>query len=156
MFGEAYAIHETDIKTRPHAYGRYAYQHLISGAVLSAADYVQAQRLRRELTAAVNQGLLGTHDALLAPNALGTATPFSDFGPDAGRWGGMLTGPFNVTGNPALALPIGFASNGLPLSAQIVGRPFEEPTVLRIGAAYEAAAGVTQQRPQFSRQAEAA
>lgn len=156
MFGEAYAIHETDIKTRPHAYGRYAYQHLISGAVLSAADYVQAQRLRRELTAAVNQGLLGTYDALLAPNALGTATPFSDFGPDAGRWGGMLTGPFNVTGNPALALPIGFASNGLPLSAQIVGRPFEEPTVLRIGAAYEAAAGVTQQRPQFSLQAEAA
>lgn len=156
MFSEAYAIHEADIKTRPHAYGRYAYQHLISGAVLSAADYVQAQRLRRELAAAVNQGLLGTYDALLAPNALGTAAPFSDFGPDAGRWGGMLTGPFNVTGNPALALPIGFGGDGLPLSAQIVGRPFDEPTVLRIGAAYEAAAGVTQQRPQIPLQAKAA
>ncbi|WP_375450367.1 amidase [uncultured Devosia sp.] len=156
MFSEAYAIHEADIKNRPHAYGRYAYQHLISGAVLSAADYVQAQRLRRELTAAVNQDLLATFDALLAPNALGTAAPFSDFGPDAGRWGGMMTGPFNVTGNPALALPIGFGADGLPLSAQIVGRPFDEPTVLRIGAAYEAVAGITQQRPQRPLQAKAA
>jgi aspartyl-tRNA(Asn)/glutamyl-tRNA(Gln) amidotransferase subunit A len=156
LFGEAYAIHETDIKTRPHAYGRYAYQHLMSGAVLSAADYVQAQRLRRELTAAVNQGPLGTFDALLAPNALSTAAPFSDFGPDAVRWGGILTGPFNVTGNPALAVPIGFAANGLPLGAQIVGRPFDEPTVLRIGAAFEAAAGLMERRPEFPQTAKAA
>lgn len=150
LFSEAYALHETDIKTRPHAYGRYAYQQLISGAVLSAADYVQAQRLRRELTTAVNAGPLSTFDALLSPNALGTAAAFADFGPDAGRWNGMITGPFNVTGNPALAIPIGFASNGLPLSAQIVGRPFDEPTVLRIGAAYEAAVGLNQIRPELS------
>ena len=150
LFGEAYAIHETDLKTRPYAYGRYAYQQLISGAVLSAGDYVQAQRLRRELTHTVNHGLLSSHYALLTPTALGTAARFSDFGPDAARWLGMLTGPFNVTGNPALALPIGFAADGLPLSAQIVGRPFDEPTVLRIGAAYEAAAGIVERRPNLS------
>lgn len=155
LFAEAYAIHETDLKTRPNAYGRYAYQHLVSGAVLSAADVMQAQRLRRELTAAVD-GLLTSYDALLAPNALDTAAPFSSFGLDANRWGGILTGPFNVTGHPALALPIGFASNGLPLSAQIVGRPFDEPTVLRIGAAYEAAAGVVARRPEFPLIAKAA
>jgi aspartyl-tRNA(Asn)/glutamyl-tRNA(Gln) amidotransferase subunit A len=156
MFSEAYAIHETDLKVRPHAYGRYGYQRLISGAVLSAADYVQAQRLRRELTAIVNDELLTSHDALLTPNALSTAAPFSDFGPDASRWGGILTGPFNVTGNPALALPIGFGANGLPLGAQIVGRPFDEPTVLQIGAAYEAAAGVTKIRPRMLQTAQAA
>ena len=156
MFSEAYALHETNIKTRPHAYGRYAYQHLISGAVLSAADYVQAQRLRRELTSTLNDGVLTSFDALLSPNALGTALPFADFGPDAGRWGGMLTGPFNVTGNPALAIPIGFAANGLPLSAQIVGRPFDEPTVLRIGAAYEAATGLNLIRPELPLSAQAA
>lgn len=155
LFAEAYAIHEADLKTRPYAYGRYGYQRLVSGAVLSAGDLIQAQRLRRELTAAVN-ALLGPHDALLAPNALDTAAPFSSFGADAGRWGGILTGPFNVTGHPALALPIGFAANGLPLSAQIVGRPFDEPTVLRIGAAYEAAAGVTAQRPELLTTAKAA
>ncbi|MFT4003158.1 MAG: amidase [Rhizobium sp.] len=156
MFSEAYAIHETDLKVRPRAYGRYGYQRLVSGAVLSAADYVQAQRLRRELTAFVNDTLLGSHDALLAPGALSTAAPFSDFGPDASRWGGMLTGPFNVTGNPALALPIGFGANGLPLGAQIVGRPFDEPTVLQIGAAYEAAAGTIEIRPAMPQTAKAA
>lgn len=156
LFSEAYAIHEADLKTRPHAYGRYGYQQLISGAVLSAADYLQAQRLRRELTDAVNQGPLKTHDALLTPTALGTAAAFSDFGPDVQRWAGMLTGPFNVTGSPALALPVGFSSKGLPLGAQIVGRPFDEPTVLRIGAAYEAAAGFAERRPELSTIAEAA
>lgn len=156
MFSEAYAIHEADLKTRPHAYGRYGYQRLASGAVLSAADYVQAQRLRRELTTFVNRTLLVTHDALLAPTALGTATALAEFGPDAGRWSGMLTGPFNVTGNPALALPIGFASDGLPLGMQIVGKPFDEPTVLRIGAAYEAAMGLTGIRPPVPTSAKAA
>lgn len=155
LFAEAYAIHEASLKTRPYAYGRYAYQHLVSGAVLSAADVMQAQRLRRELTGKVNQ-LLTRCDALLAPNALNTAARFDSFGPDAGRWGGILTGPFNLTGHPALALPIGFAADGLPLSCQIVGRAFDEPTILRIGAAYEAAAGVTQLRPDLPTLAQAA
>lgn len=156
LFGEAYAIHEETLKTRPYAYGRYAYQRLVSGAVLSAADLVQAQRLRRELTAAVNEGPLKSHDVLLAPNALTTAAAFADFGPDAIRWAGIMTGPFNATGSPALAIPIGFGPNGLPLSAQIVGRPFDEVTVLRAGAAYEAAAGIAGVRPQLPALAEVA
>lgn len=147
MFAEVFAIHENDLKTRPYAYGRYGYQRLVSGAVLSAADLVQAQRLRRELTIMVNEGPLRTHQALLAPTGLSTAAPFAEFGKDAAPWGGMLTSPFNVTGSPALAFPIGFGTNGLPLGAQIVGRLFDEPMVLRIGAAYEAAAGVSQHRP---------
>ena len=156
MFAEAFAIHEADLKTRPLAYGRYAYQRIVSGAVLSAADLVQAQRLRRELTSALNEGPLRSHDALLAPCGLATAARFSDFGKDAARWGGMLTNPFNVTGGPALALPIGFGANGLPLGAQIVGRPFDEPLVLRIGSAFEAAAGVTHRRPPIVEAAKAA
>jgi aspartyl-tRNA(Asn)/glutamyl-tRNA(Gln) amidotransferase subunit A len=150
MFSEAYAIHEADLKARPYAYGRYAYQRIVAGAVLSAADLMQAQRLRRELTSAVNGGPLKRHHALLAPTNLATAATFASFGKDAAKWGGMLTNPFNVTGSPALALPIGFGANGLPLGAQIVGRPFEEATVLRIGAAFEAAAGVTQRRPELA------
>jgi aspartyl-tRNA(Asn)/glutamyl-tRNA(Gln) amidotransferase subunit A len=55
--------------------------------------------------------------------------------------------PFNVTGNPALAMPTGISMSGLRLGMQVVGRPFDEPTVLRIGAAYEAAAGWPARRP---------
>ncbi len=146
LFAEAYAIHEADLKTRPQAYGRYAYQRIAAGAVLSAADLVQAQRLRRELTTRVS-GVLRDREALLAPTSLSTAAAFSEFGEDVARSGGVLTNPFNVTGSPALAIPIGFGANGLPLGAQIVGRPFDEATVLRIGAAFEAAAGVTHRRP---------
>ena len=54
--------------------------------------------------------------------------------------------PFNVTGNPVLTLPTGFSPDGLPLGMQIVGRAFDEATVLRIGAAYEAA-GWIHKRP---------
>jgi aspartyl-tRNA(Asn)/glutamyl-tRNA(Gln) amidotransferase subunit A len=55
--------------------------------------------------------------------------------------------PFNVTGNPALAVPTGFTKSGLPLGMQIVGRAFDEATVLRVGAAFEAAAGLIDKRP---------
>jgi aspartyl-tRNA(Asn)/glutamyl-tRNA(Gln) amidotransferase subunit A len=57
--------------------------------------------------------------------------------------------PFNVTGNPALAIPTGFSKSGLPLGMQIVGRAFDEVTVLRVGAAYEAAAGWNHKRPEL-------
>jgi len=150
MVAEAYAIHEKDLKQRPEAFGRYAYQRFIAGGLLSASDYIGALRLRRELTAAVNDGPLSCCDALLAPTGVNTANKFSDFTRDAGPWRGMLTMVYNVTGNPALALPIGFASNGMPLGCQIVGKPFDEVMCFRVGAALEAAMGVPAKRPDLS------
>ena len=58
-----------------------------------------------------------------------------------------LTRPFNGLGLPALSLPCGFSSRGLPLAFSIVGRPFDEATVLRAGQAYERAAGWVSRRP---------
>jgi aspartyl-tRNA(Asn)/glutamyl-tRNA(Gln) amidotransferase subunit A len=52
-----------------------------------------------------------------------------------------FTAPFNVTGQPALALPTGLSPAGLPLSMQIVGRPFDELTVLQAASVYERARG---------------
>jgi Asp-tRNA(Asn)/Glu-tRNA(Gln) amidotransferase A subunit family amidase len=48
-------------------------------------------------------------------------------------------GSFNLTGQPALSVPCGFGHTGLPVGLQLVGRPFEEGLLLRVGAAYEAA-----------------
>ena len=48
-----------------------------------------------------------------------------------------FTGPWNLVGQPALAIPCGFSASGLPLSMQIVGKPFDEATVLRVGDAYQ-------------------
>jgi aspartyl-tRNA(Asn)/glutamyl-tRNA(Gln) amidotransferase subunit A len=149
MYAEAFAIHEQDLKTRPMAYGRYAYQRLIQGGVLSAADYIQALRLRRELTAQLNDKVLGTYNAILAPTGLTPAPRMDSYGEDVAPWSGMMTGPFNATGHPALAFPIGFSANGLPLGAQLVGRPFDEPVLFRIAAAFEASAALATRRPEI-------
>jgi aspartyl-tRNA(Asn)/glutamyl-tRNA(Gln) amidotransferase subunit A len=146
---EAYAIHEQDLKTRPLAYGRYTYQRIAPGAVISAADLVQAFRLRAELSTLFNRTVLGSCDAMVTASALSTAAPFEGMARDVTKWVGMYTFPFNVTGNPALSVPTGFAADGLPVGMQIVGRAFDEATLFRIGAAYEAAAGWTAIRPKI-------
>jgi aspartyl-tRNA(Asn)/glutamyl-tRNA(Gln) amidotransferase subunit A len=147
LTAEAYAVHEQDLKDRPLDYGRFTYQRIMPGATLTAVDLVQAFRLRQELAQFINVQILGRYDAIITANALVTAPRFDEFPVDAASPVTIHTIPFNVTGNPVLALPIGFAKNGLPLGIQIVGRAFDEPTVLRIGAAYEAAAKWTHERP---------
>jgi aspartyl-tRNA(Asn)/glutamyl-tRNA(Gln) amidotransferase subunit A len=57
---------------------------------------------------------------------------------------------FDVTGNPAMSIPTGFSASGLPLSMQIVGRAFDEPSVLGIGAAFEAATRLHERRPSLN------
>jgi aspartyl-tRNA(Asn)/glutamyl-tRNA(Gln) amidotransferase subunit A len=58
-----------------------------------------------------------------------------------------ITGPFNATGHPGLALPCGFAASGLPLGLQLIGRRYAEAMLLRIAQAYEQAAGWVKRRP---------
>jgi aspartyl-tRNA(Asn)/glutamyl-tRNA(Gln) amidotransferase subunit A len=148
LTAEAYAIHEENLRTRPLDYGRFAYQRMMPGAMLSAADLIQALRLRRELADVVAR-LLDTHDAIVTANALAPAIRLDAFPPDATMRTPGHTIPFNVTGHPALAVPTGFSKSGLPIGLHIVGRPFDEPTVLRIGAAYETVAQWTARRPQL-------
>jgi aspartyl-tRNA(Asn)/glutamyl-tRNA(Gln) amidotransferase subunit A len=62
-----------------------------------------------------------------------------------------LTTPFNVTGGPALMQCIGFSPGGLPLSMQVVGKPFDETTVLRVADAYERATSWRRRRPRLDR-----
>ena len=58
-----------------------------------------------------------------------------------------FTRPFNFSGHPACALPCGFTSDGLPIGLQIVGRPFDEATVLRAADAYQRATDWHTRRP---------
>lgn len=73
LLAEAYAIHEEDLKTRPLDYGQLTMERITLGAYISAADLVQAQRLRRELSQEVNSVFLGQYDALLAPSSMSPA-----------------------------------------------------------------------------------
>ncbi len=141
LIAEAYAVHEADLRSRLADYAAITQQRLLLGACVAAPDLVQAFRVRRELTDAVNAAL-GRYDALLTASALAEAPRF-DAVPDPNRStvAPMQTIPFNVTGHPAMSVPTGLGATGLPLSLQVVGRPFDEATVFRVGRAVERATG---------------
>jgi aspartyl-tRNA(Asn)/glutamyl-tRNA(Gln) amidotransferase subunit A len=142
MISEAFAIHEADLRTRPGDYGAIAMQRFMLGAAITAADLVQALRLRRELTEAV-QGVFEGCDALITASTLGTAPRFIDVAdPISSGASPVQTIPFNVSGHPAMSVPIGLGADGLPLSLQVVGRPFDEAMVLRVGQAIETSQGI--------------
>ena len=86
-------------------------------------------------------------DLLILPSAPEPA-PFTK---DVGSYGLFeipnFTMPFNVAGTPALSLCNGYSAGGLPLSLQIVGRPFEDATVLRAGYAHEKVTPWKERRP---------
>lgn len=143
---EAFALHARDLAAHPELYGRPARERLMAGAFVRGADYVRAQEVRRELINRVDSTLFGRYDLLLAPVV---AAPAPCVDAPAGAPGGF-TLPFNLTGHPALSLLCGFSDRGLPLAAQIVGRSFDEATMFRAAAAFEAAMHGNLRRPQAS------
>jgi len=147
--GESFSIHQDDLRRRPQDYARVTRERLMLGAFVTAAQYNRAQRLRRVLTARVD-ALFDSCDVLLTAAITGPAPVLEET--DTGPWRKQqpITSVFNVTSHPALAQPCGFAANGLPLSVQFVGRAFDESTVLRVGHAYEQAAGWTRRRPEIA------
>jgi len=146
LLAEAYAYHERDLRERPQLYGEVLRERLMSGALITAAEYTQAQRIRSEIcaeTAAVLQDV----EVLATPTTPRSALPFTmAHDPEVGFVKSNMA-PFNLTGLPTLALPCGFSGAGLPLSLQLSGRPFEEGTVLRVGHAYEKATAWHTRRP---------
>jgi aspartyl-tRNA(Asn)/glutamyl-tRNA(Gln) amidotransferase subunit A len=76
-------------------------------------------------------------DVLVTPTMTTPAEKSADFDMTKRMLGVSFTGVWNLVGLPALAVPCGFSSSGLPLSMQIVGKPFDEATVLRVGDAYQ-------------------
>jgi aspartyl-tRNA(Asn)/glutamyl-tRNA(Gln) amidotransferase subunit A len=106
-------------------------------------------RLRRELARAVNEKLK-TYDVLITASTVTPAPAFADIDPNTPPNFPVQTMPFDVTGNPAMSIPTGFSASGLPLSMQIVGRAFDEPTVLGAGAAFEAETKLYERRPSFN------
>jgi len=140
MMAEAYAIHEADLQNRLLDFGEITANRFVLGATVRSADYLAALRVRRELTDAVTEALR-RYDALLCLSALNTAPRF-DAPVDALSSGApMQTIPFNVTGHPAMSVPVGLGADGLPVGVQVVGRAFDEAMVFRVGRAIEVLSG---------------
>jgi aspartyl-tRNA(Asn)/glutamyl-tRNA(Gln) amidotransferase subunit A len=150
MAAEAFAVHEDDLRLHPRSFGRFSYQRLMPGAGIMAADLLRAYEVRRGLARALQHRVFGRHEVLVTACGQTTAARFTDFSAD---WpppklaNDMQTIPFNVSGHPAMSLPAGFAANGLPIGLQLVGRPFDEATVLRVASVLEAELGQRRRRP---------
>jgi len=124
------------------------------GATTLATAYVQAQERRLALKQQCAR-LFERVDVLVTPSVPITAPAY---GTDGVTMGGrfwditdiltMCTRPWNVTGHPALSLPCAFSRSGLPIGLQIVGRHFDEATVLRVGHAYQLMTDWHMRRPE--------
>ena len=142
---ELLAVHEPVLRTRLNDFGADFLGRALGALLIGGADYVQASRQRRAMIAEMAP-LYARYDVLV------TAGPGPAARLDAWRtinfWQrNSVTTPFNVTGGPALVQCIGFTDDGLPLSMQVVGRPFADAMVLRVAQAYEDATPWKRRRP---------
>lgn len=146
LAAEAFAVHEPWLRTRFRDYGEFLRERLALAATISAADYLQAQRRRRELAGAVAAAMQGC-DLLLTASAPGEARRITDMTKWASFEVPNFTIPFNLTGQPVVTVCGGHGEGGLPLGVQLAGRPFEDATVLRAGHAFETATASRSRRP---------
>jgi aspartyl-tRNA(Asn)/glutamyl-tRNA(Gln) amidotransferase subunit A len=148
MLSEAYAIHEHNLRRRFTDYGEIFRDRMALAGLITAADYIQALRRRRELIAELDDAMADLDLVMTA--AAPSEAPLIDKVPKFTIMNPpSLTIAFNVTGSPAMSVCCGYTDAGLPLSFQIVGKRFEDATVLRAAHAYEQATPWRQRRPQL-------
>lgn len=138
VVAEAFALHAERLRRYPERLSHYFYRWAGAGAVLTAEDLVLAHRARRFLAQEM-AAILGRFDGLVTASVFDTAARLDRDNPGTERWAGHQLITFNVSGQPALSLPIGLC-DGLPIGMQIAAAAFAEPMLLRIAAAYEAIA----------------
>lgn len=150
---EAAALHAPWLRTRPGLYGDQVRGRLENGLALTAVDYIDSQRWRSEATAAFLKAMNGA-DAVFAPVADKPAPTVEETDvagkPEAAKTIATLTRltrPINYLGLPSMTVPAGFVRGGMPVGFQIIGKPFDEAMLYRIGGAYEARQPTYQQVP---------
>jgi aspartyl-tRNA(Asn)/glutamyl-tRNA(Gln) amidotransferase subunit A len=142
---ELFTIHAKDLRTRPELFGDSLRYRIIAGGLVRAEEYILAMRQRTDLARAM-QTVMATVDVLMLPTQE-PAGKLEPVAPETLFTKTSFTTPFNVGGNPALAMCNGYAENGLPFSLQIVGKLFDDATVLRVGDAYERVTPWRKRRP---------
>ncbi len=151
---EAAHTHRAWLRERPEDYDFATRRRLMAASLIPATALVKLARFRTLMRRDVMREL-GEHDVIVTPAQAAGAPPIATetgltskeavmsqfFGLRSHR------SPFNLSGVPAMALPIGFTSAGLPLSLQIAGRPFAENTVFAVGHAYQQRTDWHKRRP---------
>ena len=138
---ELAAAHRHLLEGRAARYHPGVLEMLVGALSIPTSQIAEAVAFRRGLRAEVQATFsAGELDALVTPTTPRTAMPLASFDP-ATELGSLIpyTCPFNLTGQPAVSVPCGFTSSGLPVGLQLVGVPFDDAGLLRVAAAYEQA-----------------
>ena len=147
---ETYTPRKKDLQNRPEIFGDMARDILYQGSLISSADYVLTHQLRSRLRREYAE-TLRTVDVLVLPTTPYPAPVAQEFHGEALVTGIFnlvhFMGPFNLTGTPAISVPSGFNSAGLPMGMQILGKALDESTVLRVAYTYQQHAGRHKRRP---------
>ncbi|NNJ10665.1 amidase [Chloroflexales bacterium ZM16-3] len=134
---EAAAFHTPNLRARLDDYGEFMRQRILAAFVYGPATFVEAQQARaalRRRMAAIFQQI----DILALPSVPDLAPPLGVPTPTT------FTGPFNCLGWPAISIPAGRSASGMPLSIQLVARPWEEHALLRAAHAVESRSDSTE------------
>jgi aspartyl-tRNA(Asn)/glutamyl-tRNA(Gln) amidotransferase subunit A len=144
---------DTYARTRAAGFGAEVRRRVLIGTyVLSAgyydAYYLQAQKVRSRITQDFD-GAFAAVDLILAPTAPSAAFAIGEKQDDPVQMylNDVFTVPANLAGLPGISVPAGLSAEGLPLGLQLIGRPFDEATVLRAAGVLEAAAGFAARPP---------
>jgi aspartyl-tRNA(Asn)/glutamyl-tRNA(Gln) amidotransferase subunit A len=132
---DALSYHRELLRTSWNRFGRGIRAQFIEGMLVTPSDSVVADRVRRMLLDA-SAAILGTVDVIVSPTVGRGALPYDQ------RSGKLVddtafTSLWNLTGGPASSVPMGFASDGLPLGLQIAGRAFDDARILSIAHAFQ-------------------
>ena len=140
-------LDEMYMNTRAEGFGAEVRRRILIGTYVLSAGYYDAYYLKaqkvRALIARDFRDAFETVDAILAPTAPSPAFAIGEKmdDPVAMYLNDVFTVPASLAGLPAMSVPAGLSAGGLPLGLQVIGRAFDEETVLRAGAAIERAAG---------------
>lgn len=134
---EAFALHRDKLRKAPQLFGASLLPSLLTGAFLNMDDYLSAQKLRNEAAARLDEALIDVDCLMTAVSGLPPCRMDDAEALDA-LSEASLRMLANVTGHPALALPAGLSSEGLPVGLQLIGRKGEEQELLAVGQWVEA------------------
>ena len=150
---EAASYHERNLRVRAQDYGDDVRLRLYAAGNFLATDYVKSQRARTLLRQAMAEAFKQA-DVIVTPTLPAFPPPIKEYFVRSGDMREHVidafirfNNPFNLTGLPAVSVPCGFGSAGLPVGLQIVGKPFDEAGVLRLAHAYQTQTDWHKKRP---------
>ena len=150
LFSESAASLEIHVRNRPQDMGEEVMANVRLGMTIPATRYIQAQRIRTKLVTELAK-VFSQVDLLVVPGTTVDAPSIesqevsinSEKILDVRSALTRFTRYFNIAGNPVLSIPVGFSSQHLPVGMQVIGRPFNEDTLLRAGYLYQKAFPLT-------------